>query len=362
MKRGKASVLDRAWTRAQILKITRELHATIGAAVRRELDRYIKNGDYESAMAVHGQGAGDITYRIDAVADEAIYQFADRLGKIAPARILCEGPGEIVTGPNPSIRVLIDPIDGTRNVMADLRSAWVLTGFAEETSGQNLTIQDLKYSVQTEIPASGQIRYIELSAWRGAGCKKREFTKKTEFTIHKPASSRPSAWAAPKNLRLQSGYYSFLRYLPLERAAIGILETNFFARAEKLLKFEPDKIYDDQWLCAAGQLFLVSSGRMRMFADLRGWLAQKAGVKTVASHPYDLCSSLIATEAGSPVLAIDADLTFPPLDAPLDLETNVSFVAFANSTIKNKILPILRDTLELYGSEAADRLRRDSRC
>lgn len=352
MKRGNKSVLDRPGTRAKILQITREMHASIAASVRRELDRYIRTGDYESAMAVHGKGAGDITYKIDAVADRAVYQFAERLGKIAPARILCEGPGEIMTHTDPCIRVLIDPIDGTRNVMADLRSAWVLTGFANETPGGDLTIQDLKCSVQTEIPTSARNRRIELVAWRGEGCKKRELEIDSE-------ASRALTWRVPQKLHLESGYYSFLRYLPHERAAIGILETNFFARAEKLLRFESDKIYDDQWLCAAGQLFLVSSGRMRMFADVRGWLAERAGVTTVASHPYDLCTSLIATEAGSHVLAIDRNLTFPPLNAPLDLETNVSFVAFANSTIRNKILPILRDTLDSYGADAADRLRRD---
>jgi len=108
-------------------------------------------------------------------------------------------------------------------------------------------------------------------------------------------------------------------------------------------------VYEDAWLSAAGQLVLASSGRTRMFADVRAHVARLAGAPTVASHPYDLAAHLIAVEAGSPVLGVDLE----PLDAPLDLTTDVAFVAFANAQARDALAPVLREALRAAAPQAS---------
>ncbi|MBL8693590.1 MAG: hypothetical protein JNJ88_05785 [Planctomycetes bacterium] len=344
--------LQKAAVRAAVTAAVVRCHRRIVRDVRSHIAPLLARGDYESAMAIHGPGAGDITYRVDAVADAAVEELAERLGRIAPVRVLCEGPGEIVAGGGePQIRVLVDPIDGTRNWMADLRSAWVLTGVAAEREDRVPTTRDLLLSVQTEIPPSDRVHGSVWIAQRSRG------VRVGKFKLARSGSSAPRLERArtSKNPDVRSGYYSFLRYLPSERAAIGRLEVEFFRKAQKAVGLVPERTYDDQWLCAAGQLMGVALGRTRMFADLRAWLAAAAGTSTVASHPYDLCALLVATEAGAVVVAPSVEERWRDLEVPLDLETPVSCVAFASNAIRKHLEPVLREVLrECYSSVRAN--------
>lgn len=332
----------------------REHHARIVRDVRAALYKSVRGNHYERAMAVHGAGAGDITFKIDVAAERGVESMARELGKITDCRVLCEGPGEIVTsGRDPVLRVLVDPIDGTRNIMADLRSAWVLTGIAAEDGSRTLTLQDIDLCVQTEIPTTLQFHTLQFVARRGAGCRV-QIVDLARGTV-----SRARPWRAPRAVDIRSGYYIFLKYLPRERAAIAGLETAFYQYCEDNLQFDCTRIYDDQWLSAAAQLYLVSSGRARLFADLRAWLAAGARVPTIASHPYDLCAFRIATEAGSPVFQLSPAGELVEPFAPLDLETNVTFVAFVNEAACAAVAPALQQILRTRGRAARVRLARD---
>ena len=77
-------------------------------------------------------------------------------------------------------------------------------------------------------------------------------------------------------------------------------------------------MFDDQYLSTGGQLYELMTGRDRMLLDARGLLYERfkregkpAGH---ACHPYDLCTALIAEEAG----VIVTDGRGLPLNAPLD--------------------------------------------
>jgi hypothetical protein len=352
MKRRGEAIPEALSDRAQaerVIAALRRCHAGIVGDVRRALDRWFRRRDYASAMAVKGPGAGDWIYAIDAVADRWVHALAREVGRVAPARILCEGVGEIRCGRGePALRILVDPIDGTRALMADLRSAWVLTGIAPEAAGgagaagRAPTTADLWLSLQSEIPASDRIHRLEYLAIRGKGCFERR------IALEGGASSPPRRFKANKTDPARGGYHNFLRYLPDERALLASVEAGFFDLAKRRLGLDPVRTYDDNWLCAAGQLWLVAGGRARMCADLRAWISREIRKPTIASHPYDLCALLVATEAGAPVLAVDRELTFPPLAEPLDLTTDVSFVAFTNEATKRRLLPILRKTLATF--------------
>ena len=100
-------------------------------------------------------------------------------------------------------------------------------------------------------------------------------------------------------------------------------------------------MFDDQYLSTGGQLYELMTGRDRMLLDARGLLYERfkregkpAGY---ACHPYDLCTALIAEEAG----VIVTDGRGLPLNAPLDTTTDVSWIGYANEAIRREVEPVL---------------------
>jgi hypothetical protein len=74
--------------------------------------------------------------------------------------------------------------------------------------------------------------------------------------------------------------------------------------------------------------------------DVRPLVHHKLGAKSsLACRPYDVCTALVAQEAGCVVL----DPFGAPLDAPLDVTSNVAFAAYANRALADLLVPIVRE-------------------
>jgi hypothetical protein len=67
-------------------------------------------------------------------------------------------------------------------------------------------------------------------------------------------------------------------------------------------------------------------------------------------HPYDLCTELIARELG----VIVTDPAGRPVQAPLLVEPDVSWVGYANAAIRAQIEPHLRSALQHRGLISAE--------
>ena len=65
-------------------------------------------------------------------------------------------------------------------------------------------------------------------------------------------------------------------------------------------------------------------------------------------HPYDLCTKLIAEEAG----VVVTDPRRPPMTAPLDTESNVAWIGYANRALHHRIAPVLIELLREHGAVA----------
>ena len=65
----------------------------------------------------------------------------------------------------------------------------------------------------------------------------------------------------------------------------------------------------------------------------------------ICCHPYDLCTELIAREAG----VIVTDAHGEPLRAPLAVEPDVAWSAYANEDIRSQIEPLLHASLARRG-------------
>jgi len=93
----------------------------------------------------------------------------------------------------------------------------------------------------------------------------------------------------------------------------------------------------------------LMAGHDRFIADLRAHLnpvAIERGLpRPLCCHPYDLCTELIAREAGVVVTGVDGG----PLKAPLAVEPDVSWVGYANDRIRTTIEPLLHAALSQRG-------------
>ena len=65
-------------------------------------------------------------------------------------------------------RIIVDPIDGTRGLMYQKRSGWILTGVAPNR-GPETNLQDIQFAIQTEIPLVKQHLSDMVWAIRGEG-------------------------------------------------------------------------------------------------------------------------------------------------------------------------------------------------
>ncbi len=321
-----------------LLAETRRFHEAIRERVGRLLERARRAGRPDLADSPGAWGAGDLSYALDDVADEPLAAFAAALGARHPVTLVTEAPGEVCAGAGaagPPLRGLIDPVDGTRSLMHDMRSAWALTALAPD-KGPATRLSDALVAVQTELPTTTAGVYHVLSAVRGGGATL------ARHDVRSGAELERRALHAPEGLRLDNGYLCFTRFLAVERPLVAALEADFLARAIAAHRLDPRLLYDDQYLCSAGQLFLVGTGRYRMLADLRGWLHRTRGLDNFCAKPYDLAALLVWQEAGVPVL----DEEFAPLDAPMDTESRLSVIAFANEELKALLLPHLLEAMD----------------
>jgi hypothetical protein len=80
-----------------------------------------------------------------------------------------------------------------------------------------------------------------------------------------------------------------------------------------------------------------------MLGDLRPMVYSKLGYSsaTLCCHPYDICTLLIAREAGCVIEAPDGRA----LRAPLDTTTPVAWMGYANPTLARMVRPVLRRLL-----------------
>ena len=107
--------------------------------------------------------------------------------------------------------------------------------------------------------------------------------------------------------------------------------------------------FDDQYISTGGQFYELIVGHDRFNADLRPLmqkvLARRGWALGICCHPYDVCTELIAREAG-------VIITTPygaSLDARLSVDGDVAWVGYANGSIRREIEPLLQAALRERG-------------
>lgn len=317
--------------------------------VRRVVVSACEVSSQKQLSGIAEDGVGDTIYAIDRISDSLLIRlFQERIASREPIVLVAEGiPEGKITLPRgipereAVWRVLADPIDGTRCLMYQKRSGWILTGIAPNR-GEHTVLADIELAVQTEIPLIKQHLCDTLWACRGSGAKGERFNRSTAERT--PLVPTPSAATA-----LDHGFATVSRFFSGARDVLASIDDDIqFALLGAGVQGKA-LCFEDQYLSTGGQLYELMMGHDRFLADLRpllrAILQQRGWAHGLCCHPYDLCTELVAREAG--VLVTDEN--GQQLRCPMNLDADVSWVGYANRRIRELVEPVLQTAIQKHG-------------
>ena len=303
----------------------------------------LATGDEESVARPVSTGAGDVTFGLDLPSEAVATEWLQECARERPLSLLTEDAGWRHMGPTKSSegfaslenfahggpRIALDPIDGTRNLMADLRSAWTVVSFAP--AGEAMPrLNEITLGIVSELPISRMNRFLTLRAELGTGCVRTERGTEDNEVIREVRLDTGS------DDRPDHGYFPFFRFERHQAPRIAAIESEFHRRLAEHESADTLTCYDDQYISNGGQLVLLTGGTYRFVSDLRAWLASESGKPATTSKPYDSAGAILcAREAGAILEAADGS----ELDFPIDATTPVSFVGWVNAATRERLRP-----------------------
>lgn len=326
---------------------------SLGRSARQCVLHALHHTPLAERIAVGKTAGSDLIYAIDQGVEHELETALEReAAGFGGFHVVAEGLGDHEEACFPTGRseqdcawhLLIDPIDGTRGIMYDKRSAWFLVGAAPNT-GKAPELRDIELAVMVELPTSRAAVGDCLWAVRGQGCGGLTESVRDDLPL-KPRAFQP---AVSGHTSVRGGFASFVRFFPPGKPLLAHIEeemlSNVFPDAAdgEILSFE------DQYISSGGQLYELVTGKDRFVADIRGALYRSAHFNDTARghvcHPYDLAAHLIGEEAG----CIITDVAGEPLDAPFDTTTAVDWLAYANKDIHRELEVALRKEMQAAG-------------
>lgn len=329
--------------------------AEIGNRIRRIQGRirdtvvdHIATVETQTLSEVSDETAGDTIYAVDRVTEAALVElFESELGGDVSFVLIGEGLPEAgavfpsgTSEEGADLRIIVDPIDGTRGLMYDKRSAWVLTGVAKNR-GPQTNLQDIFFAAQTEIPTTKQYLSDVVWAMKGGGAHTLRYDRLKE-EAHS-LSLQPS-----RATTLTHGFGMISRFFQGGKDILAKVEEDIAQAVVGPIEPGRARLFEDQYICSGGQFYELMAGHDRFNADLRpcleASLADRGQKLGICCHPYDVCTELIGREMGVIITGADGR----DLDAPLDLTTPVAWVGYANQMLKELVEPHLRAALRRH--------------
>ncbi|HXF05029.1 MAG TPA: inositol monophosphatase [Blastocatellia bacterium] len=325
---------------AELLEPLLRLHEEIRQAVVAACERHAP----EELADIAEDDVGDTIYVVDRVGEDVLVDFLEReIATRAPIVLIAEGlaAGRMILPEGADEadarwRIIVDPIDGTRGLMYQKRSAWILTGVAANR-GPETDLQDIVLAIQTEIPLVKQHLSDQVWAIRGQGVSARRWNRLTGRS--EPLRLRPS-----RARTIAHGFAQISRFFPGARALLAALDDEIAEAAVGPVQPGKALCFEDQYISTGGQLYELMIGHDRFTADLRP-VVDRSPSRSICCHPYDICTELIARELG----VIITDVQGNPLRAPLAVEPDIAWIGYANEHIRAEIEPLLQAALRRRG-------------
>lgn len=330
--------------------LVRDVLMKIGNAVCDKVHHALLTQSTESRSAVYKEEDEDTIFQIDRDVEMVLVPELEAVArKLGGIVLIAEGIGEHgitllpddITEAEAAMRIIIDPIDGTRGIMYDKRPAFFLAG-AAPNKGAETSLQDIEVAVLTELPTSKSFQSDTIWAIKGRGAH--AITRYLQTGELKEKSFSPS-----RATTIIGGFAQIARFFPPGRDILAKLDDELIAAIKPDLPFGKAIIFEDQYISTGGQMYEMLMGHDRFIADIRPALyrlLQRNGQRTgLMCHPYDCATILIAQEAG----IIVTDAFNHPLNAPLDVLSPVGFVLYANEAIYKEVQPVLARLMLKYG-------------
>lgn len=301
--------------------------------------------------AVTRSTAADTIYAIDADVEPIVEAFCEEWAKTTPLVLVAEGieNEQGVEGvkvfphgaseDDAEIRVIIDPIDGTRGIMYDKRSAWSLAGVAPN-KGPQTSLRDIEVAVMTELPTS-KSRYSDVlwaTKGQGAHAKRVDLTNNAELSL---------AVSPSRATNIDHGFATISDFFPGTKVLAGEVMEHLVKNLIGPLDVTRATVFEDQYISTGGQFYELLVGHDRFIADLRPiFYKLQSQPEGLCCHPYDCATMLIAEEAG----IVLTDGLGEPLDGPFDVTTGLSWAGYANRELQRSIEPLLTRFLRGRGA------------
>lgn len=313
----------------------------IHAAIRDAVIAACEQTAIEQLAAPVGEEGGDTIFAIDRVSEHVLLEHFEALAQAWSCVLVAEGLGPtgqtvLPAGTDPEqaeLRIIVDPIDGTRGLMYQKRSAWILTGVAPNR-GASTNLADIELALQTEIPLIKQHLCDSFWAATGQGVhgeRLNRFTGERQVLTPHPTQEPTIA----------QGYGGLARFFPGGRSILASIDDAVVERTVGPFQASKALAFEDQYVSTGGQLYELLMGHDRWIADLRPLieplLKQQGQALGMCCHPYDLCTELIAREAG----VLVTDVNGNRLAAPLDVSTDVAWIGYANGAIRDQVAAVL---------------------
>lgn len=319
----------------------RRLLCALGIQIRDSVMAARSRQSAESLAGVAGESAADTIYAIDRVSESAIADwFETHWPEREPVQVVMEGldscrcfPTDCPVGAT-KWKCIIDPIDGTRGIMYDKRSAWALAGIAPQR-GDDTRLSAINVSAMTEIPTSKQWRSDQISAVRGEGLV-------CESTNVLTGAIAPLHLQPSRATDFRHGFAWMAKFFPEGRTLTAQIEELLWEEIVGIGRDASPVVFDDQYISTGGAFYELLAGHDRMVGDLRPMVYARLDLdSSLVCHPYDACTAMLLAEAG--VVYEDPLGGFP--DAPLDTTSPVAWIAYANPALAAVARPVLQKLL-----------------
>lgn len=327
-----------------LLERLRAIHAAIRDAVVAACEA----DSTEQLATPLGDEGGDTIFAVDRVSEGVLLEHFAEVATEWSFVLVAEGLGStrrtvLPVGANEEtaeLRIIVDPIDGTRGLMYQKRPAWILTGVACNR-GPSTNLSHIELAVQTEIPLVKQ--HLCDTLWVMEGRVEGERLDRITG-LRVPLVPHPS-----RATTTAQGYGGLARFFPGARDVLAAVDDSVAERLLGPVRAGRALAFEDQYISTGGQLYELMMGHDRWIADVRPLvepvLRERGRSLGLCCHPYDLCTESIARASG----VIVADETGERLTAPLDVSTDVAWVGFANDSLRQQVWPALREALGAFG-------------
>jgi fructose-1,6-bisphosphatase/inositol monophosphatase family enzyme len=312
--------------------------------VREQIIRSRLAGDLHG---VSRSSAADTIYNLDTQVDPVMEDFFQQWGRLTPLVLVAEGLQDehghegAVTFPHgtpesaATLRIIVDPVDGTRGMMYDKRPAWSLAAVAPNR-GPDTRLRDVEVAVMTELPTSKMGFADVLWAIKGGGAVGQR--------VDLRSGAKASLELQPSGAdHIRHSFATISNFFPGTKALAGEIMDLIAQRLLDPADVGKAMVFDDQYISTGGQFYELIVGHDRFNADLRpviyDILRQAPGL---CCHPYDCAALLIAEEAG----VVVSDQHDQPLDAPLDTVSPIAWIGYANQRLREHMAPIVLEALK----------------